>query len=379
LKLHEYEARDLFEKHGIPIPFGKLCRTPEEARDAAKLAKGPTVVKSQILIAGRGKAGAIKTANTPEEAFHAAKDLLGSEFKGIKVTSVLVVKQVKCERELYLGYTVDRAHRKIALIASSEGGMDLEELAREKPDKIFRREVDPIMGLHDFEARNAAYAIGLSGLTASEFSSIGKKLYDIFTSVEADLAESNPLGVQKDGSLVALDSRMTLDDNSLFRHPEYRQANEEMSLLEQRAADEGLAFVQLSGDIGIIGNGAGLVMATLDVVAHFGGAPANFLDMGGGSNEEVVYKAVRLVLDQTNLKAVFLNVLGGITKCDEVARGLVRAIKDSGTNTPFTVRMVGNNEDEGRKILEEAGIPYLDSMEAAAETVVRIARRMNLK
>ncbi len=358
------------------MPRGELCRTPEEVKKVATGIGKPVVIKSQILVAGRGKAGGIKPASDPSEAYEVSKNLLGATIKGIKVTSVLVVEAVKPQKELYLGFTVDRARRKIALIASGEGGIDLEELARSKPDKIFRREIDPVMGLHGFEARDAAVEIGLAGKTASDFVSICQKMYSIFERVDADLLESNPLAIGGEtGSLVALDSRITVDDNAIFRHPEYQQVDEELTPLEREATAAGLAYVQLDGDIGIIGNGAGLVMATLDVVAHFGGRPANFLDMGGGSKADDVYKAVKICLEQENLKSVFLNVLGGITKCDEVANGLVRALKESSNKVPFVVRMVGTNEEEGRRILAESGIAYLDSMEEAAEATVRISKQ----
>jgi succinyl-CoA synthetase beta subunit len=373
LKIHEYQARELFEREGIPIPKGSLCATPEEARDAAKEIGKPVVIKAQILVAGRGKAGGIKMAQTPLEAYDAAKSLIGMVIKGIKVDSVLVVEAVKSEKELYLGFTVDRARRKIALIASSEGGVDLEELARLRPEKIIRLEIDPIIGLHQFESRNASDLIGLKGKSAIEYATICTKIYNIFRRVDADLAESNPLAISSNGSLVALDARITLDDNAAFRHPEYSQSAEELSPLEREAQKAGLAFVQLDGDIGIIGNGAGLVMATLDVVSHFGGKPANFLDMGGGSRAEEVYTAVKICLEQPNLKAVFVNILGGITKCDEVATGLVKALDESKIRVPFTVRMVGTNEEEGRKILAENNISYLDSMETAAQKVVQLA------
>jgi len=375
LKIHEYQARELFEKYGIPIPRGVLCKTPEEVRQAAADIGKPVVVKAQILVAGRGKAGGVKPAETSEEAFEIGKTMLGAVIKGIKVTSVLVVEAEKAQEELYVGFTVDRANRAVTLISSSEGGIDLEELARTEPEKIFRKDVDPLIGLHPFEARQAAYSSGLSDKTAGQFSTICTKIYEIFKSVDADLAESNPLALMPDGSLVALDSRITLDDNALFRHKEYDQVDEELSPLEAEAHEADLAFVQLDGDIGIIGNGAGLVMATLDVVAHFGGKPANFLDMGGGSSAESVYRAVKICLEQKNLKALFVNILGGITKCDDVANGLVRALKESQLKIPITVRMVGTNEEEGRRILSENGIAYLDSMEEAAEAVVKSAYR----
>jgi succinyl-CoA synthetase beta subunit len=373
LKIHEYQARALFENAGILIPRGSLCKTPEEVQQAAISIGKPVVVKAQILVAGRGKAGGVKPAQTPEEAFGVASAMLGAVIKGIKVTSVLVVEAEKAQKELYLGFTVDRANRAVTLISSSEGGVDLEELARTQPEKIFRKDVDPLVGLQPFEARQAAYSIGLSDQTAGQFSSICTKIYDIFKDVDADLAESNPLALMANGSLIALDSRITLDDNALFRHKEYDQTDEELSPLEVEAHELDLAFVQLDGDIGIIGNGAGLVMATLDVVAYFGGRPANFLDMGGGSSAESVYQAVRLCLEQKNLKAVFVNILGGITKCDDVANGLVRALRESKLQIPITVRMVGTNEEEGRRILAANGIAYLDSMEEAAKAVVESA------
>jgi succinyl-CoA synthetase beta subunit len=374
LKIHEYQARELFEKRGIPLPEGYLCHNPAEVKAAAEKIGKPVVVKAQILVAGRGKAGGVKLASSPDEACNIAQNMIGSVIKGIRVTSVLVVEAEKPKQELYVGFTVDRARRRITLIASSEGGVDLEELARTSPAKIFRKEIDPIIGLHPFEAREAAFTIGLSGKTSGDFATICQKIFEIFKDVDADLAESNPLAVRTDGSLVALDARITLDDNALYRHKEYSQVDEELAPLEREAQEKGLAFVQLDGDIGIIGNGAGLVMATLDVVAHYGGKPANFLDMGGGSSAESVYTAVKLCLEQPNLKAVFVNILGGITKCDDVANGLVRALKESNSKLPITVRMVGNNEEEGRRILRENGIAYLDSMETAAEAVVKSAQ-----
>jgi len=375
LKIHEYQARELFEKKGIPVPRAYLCKNADDVKIAASNIGKPVVVKAQILIAGRGKAGGVKLAANSEEAYKIADTMIGSVIKGIQVDSVLVVEAEKASKELYVGFTLDRAKRCVAFIASSEGGVDLEILAHTSPDKIYREEIDPILGLHAYQAREAADAIGLKGKTASEFSSIAQKIFQIFEAVDADLAESNPLAIRSDGSLVALDSRLTLDDNALYRHPEYKQVDEELTPIEREAQAAGLAFVQLDGDIGIIGNGAGLVMGTLDVVAHFGGKPANFLDMGGGSNAESVYTAVKLCLKQKNLKAVFVNILGGITKCDDVANGLVRALKESQEKIPFTVRMVGTNEEEGRRILSENGIAFLDSMETAAQAAVKASRQ----
>ncbi len=375
MKIHEYQARELFEKKNIPVPRAYLCKNADEVKKAATNIGKPVVVKAQILVAGRGKAGGVKLAGNSEEAYKIADIMIGSVIKGIQVNSVLVVEAEQASKELYVGFTLDRAKRRVVFIASSEGGIDLEVLAHTSPDKIYREEIYPILGLHAYQAREAADAIGLKGKTANDFSSIAQKIFQIFEAVDADLAESNPLAIRSDGTLVALDSRLTLDDNALYRHPEYKQVDEELTPIEREAQAAGLSFVQLDGDIGIIGNGAGLVMGTLDVVAHFGGKPANFLDMGGGSNAESVYAAVKLCLKQKNLKAVFVNILGGITKCDDVANGLVRALKESQVKIPFTVRMVGTNEEEGRRILSENGIAFLDSMETAAQAVVKAARQ----
>lgn len=363
----------MFEKEGIRVPKAFHCKTAEEVKVAASTIGKPVVIKAQILVAGRGKAGGVRLASTPDDAYSLAKAMIGSDIKGTQVTSVLTVEAEKPAKELYIGFTLDRARRKPVLIASSEGGVDLEELAHTSPNKIYREGVDPILGLHAYQAREAALAIGLTGKTASDFASIAQKIYNIFVRVDADLAESNPLALRNDGSLIALDARLTLDDNALYRHLEYKMVDDELTAIEKEAKESDLAFVQLAGDIGIIGNGAGLVMATLDVVAHYGGKPANFLDMGGGSSAESVYTAVKLCLQQKNLKAVFVNILGGITKCDDVANGLVRALRESNLRIPFTVRMVGTNEEKGRSILSANGIAFLDSMEAAAEAVVKAA------
>ncbi|MGI0091581.1 MAG: ATP-grasp domain-containing protein, partial [Nitrososphaerales archaeon] len=250
MKIHEYQARELFEGEGIPVPRGFLCRTSEEVRKSAADIGAPVVVKAQILVAGRGKAGGVKLASSPQEAYTIARSMIGSAIKGIHVNSVLVVEAEKAQKELYVGFTIDRAKRSVVLISSSEGGVDLEELARSSPGKIFRGEIDPILGLHAYQAREAAGAIGLEGKIASDYASICLKIFKIFNAVDADLAESNPLAIRSDGSLVALDARITLDDNALYRHPEYRQVDEELSPLEMEAQSAGLAFVQLDGDIG---------------------------------------------------------------------------------------------------------------------------------
>jgi succinyl-CoA synthetase beta subunit len=340
---------------------------------AIKIGK-PVIVKAQVLVGGRGKAGGIKSASTADEVYDIAKELLGTTIKGCQVQSVLVDTSEKPRKELYLGFTIDRAKKRVVLLASSQGGINIEEVAKSSATKIFREEIDPFLGLHPYQAREAAEAIGLSGRTAADFAIISQKIFQIFELIEADLVESNPLAIRDDGSLVALDARISIDDNALYRSSFSKRAQENLTPLEIEARAEGLAFVQLDGNIGIIANGAGLVMITLDAVAHFGGRPANFLDMVVGTSAERFYIAIMLCLKQKDLKALFINIFGGFTKCDDVANGLVRALHESQSKIPVVVRMVGRNEEEGRKILAKNQIVFLESLEQGAELVVKSAR-----
>ncbi len=378
MKLHEHEAKKIFAKYGIPIPKGEVATTPTQAREIAAKLNVLAIVKAQILVAGRGKAGGILFADTPEEAELAAKKLLGAEIKGVRVPSVLIEEKVSVQKELYLGITVDRAQRCYVAVASSEGGIEIEEIAAKMPEKIVKVFIDPIYGFQSYHARQIARKIGYAGRQMLSLASTFFKLYKLAVDYDAELAEMNPLIEKPNQEFVAADTRLIIDDNALYRHPELknRLTEEEIALTPQEleAKKSGLAYVKLEGNIGIIGNGAGLVMATLDTIQLYGGNPANFLDVGGGASAETVATALNIILSDARVNAVFINVLGGITRCDEIAEGILEVRRRIGFAKPIVIRLVGTNEEEGRRILTEAGIHVLSSMEEAAEKVVEIAR-----
>jgi succinyl-CoA synthetase beta subunit len=373
MKIHEYEARNIFERTGIPVPKAILATNMDEVVKAASELRFPVVLKAQVLVAGRGKAGGIRTANDLEEAIHIASSLFGSPIKGILVKKILVAERVEAIRELYIGFTIDRGKGRPVLIASPEGGMDLEEISKRSPSSVCKHFLDPFVGMKPYVARKAAKDIGLPESLIPKFVTNCSKMYGIFTQFDCELIESNPLVISNNGDLVALDTRMVIDDNALFRQASISRSEEDLTEVEREAAEEGLSFVQMDGNIGIIGNGAGLVMATLDIVVHFGGKPANFLDIGGGARRDVVERAIKIVTQNIKVKSVFVNILGGITRCDEVAEGIVAAARKSENRVPFVVRLVGTNEEEGKKILDEAGIAHLDSMEEGARKAVAYA------
>jgi len=378
LKLYEHEAKKIFAKYGIPIPKGEVATTPTQAREIAAKLNVLAIVKAQILVAGRGKAGGILFADTPEEAELAAKKLLGAEIKGVRVPSVVIEEKVSVQKELYFGITVDRAQRCYVAVASSEGGMEIEEIAAKMPEKIVKVLIDPIYGFQSYHARQIARKIGYAGRQMLSLASTFFKLYKLAVDYDAELAEMNPLMEKRNQEFVAADTRLIIDDNALYRHPELknRLTEEEIALTPQEleAKKSGLAYVKLEGNIGIIGNGAGLVMATLDTIQLYGGNPANFLDVGGGASAETVATALNIILSDARVNAVFINVLGGITRCDEIAKGILEVRKRIGFAKPIVIRLVGTNEEEGRRILTEAGIHVLSSMEEAAEKVVEIAK-----
>ena len=378
MKLYEHEAKKIFAKYGIPIPKGEVATTPTQAREIAAKLNVLAIVKAQILVAGRGKAGGILFADTPEEAELAAKKLLGAEIKGVRVPSVVIEEKVSVQKELYLGITVDRAQRCYVAVASSEGGMEIEEIAAKMPEKIVKVFIDPIYGFQSYHARQIARKIGYAGRQMLSLASTFFKLYKLAVDYDAELAEMNPLMEKRNQEFVAADTRLIIDDNALYRHPELknRLTEEEIALTPQEleAKKSGLAYVKLEGNIGIIGNGAGLVMATLDTIQLYGGNPANFLDVGGGASAETVATALNIILSDARVNAVFINVLGGITRCDEIAKGILEVRKRIGFAKPIVIRLVGTNEEEGRRILTEAGIHVLSSMEEAAEKVVEIAK-----
>jgi len=377
LKLYEYEAKQLFSLYNIPVPEYGLARTPEEAREITERLGGKSVLKAQVLVAGRGKAGGIKFAESPQEAYELAKELLGMEIKGEKVNSLLISKIVSIDRELYLSIVIDRSVGAASILASSEGGIDIEELAAKSPEKIIRVYVDPLVGLKPYHVRRITESINLSDEQKKVLQDIILSLYRLFVEFDCELAEINPLAVDKEGKLVPVDAKVIIDDNALFRRKEFAErVSAELSEFELEAKKYGFSYVELDGDIGIIGNGAGLTMATMDVVKLYGGKPANFLDIGGGARADVVEKAASLLLKHPKVKVLLVNVLGGITRCDEVAKGLVNALKLYGKDKKLVVRLMGTNEEEGKRILSDAGISAFDSMEDAAKNAVSLVEVM---
>jgi succinyl-CoA synthetase beta subunit len=376
LKLHEYQSKLLFAQHGIPIPRGKVAATSKEARDIADELGGRVVVKSQVLVGGRGKAGGIKLAKSAAEAEDLAKQILAMTIKGLPVRKVLVDEAADIKKEIYFGITNDRAARKPVIIASSEGGVEIEEVARTHPDKIIRQHVDPLMGLRDYQARNIALAIELPREHWKAFGQVAAGLYQTYLETDATLAEINPLVITGDNRLVALDGKIVLDDNALYRHAdlaEMRDLDEE-SAQETEARKNGLSYVKLDGEIGCMVNGAGLAMGTMDIVHFFGGNPANFLDIGGGAQADKVAAALRIILSDAKVKAVLINIFGGITRCDEVAHGILEALRELNTKVPMVVRLVGTNEAEGRRLLADAKMITASSLADAAQKSVAAAK-----
>jgi len=377
LKLFEYEAKAIFKEYGIPTPNGSLATDPKEARDITVKINAPVAVKAQVLVAGRGKAGGILFANSPQEAEKAAEKILNMKIKGVQVPGVLVEEKVSVKRELYFSVTVDRSNRCYLAVASSEGGIEIEEVAAKTPQKIVKLFIDQVYGFRSYNARQVAKRLGYGGAQMLDLASIFLKHYQMSVERDAELAEMNPLIEMSDGKFVAADTRIIIDDNALYRHPEFKKRQfEEVELTpqEHEAQKIGLAYVKLDGDVGIIGNGAGLVMATLDAIQLYGGNPANFLDVGGGASADMMAVALNIVLSDPNVKVVFINILGGITRCDVVANGILEARRRVGFTKPMVIRLVGTNEEEGRRILTDAGIHVLDSMEEAAKKTVAVAK-----
>ena len=378
MKLHEYQSKRLFAAHGVPIPGGDVAASPEEARRIAEELGGTVVVKSQVLVGGRGKAGGIRLAHTPDEAEAVAGDILGMEIKGLPVRKVLLDEAADIQQEIYLGIVVDRANRRPVMMASSEGGVEIEEVARSNPDAIKKVTVDPFLGLRGYQTLALAKGIGLADEHRRAFGRIARGLYAAFLAYDASLAEINPLIVTAGGELLAVDGKMVLDDNGLFRHPDLAQMRDvdEETPTEREAREAGLSYVQLDGQIGCMVNGAGLAMATMDIIKHFGSSPANFLDIGGGAKAERVATALRLILADPNVQAVLFNIFGGITRCDEVARGIIAAFEAVKPTVPLVARLVGTNEVEGRAILDASGYRLITatSLAEAAQKAVAATR-----
>jgi succinyl-CoA synthetase beta subunit len=378
LKLFEYEAKNILAKYGIPTPQGGLATNTSQALEVASRLKPPLAVKSQVLVAGRGKAGGILFADSVEEARKAAEKLLNMQIKGIPVKSVWIEEKIHVKRELYFGITTDRFNQTYVAIASAAGGTEIEEVASKTPEKVIKTPINPQLGFRSFQARQIAIRIGYAGNQISELAKIFERLYTVGMDYDAELIEMNPLVETTEGKFVAADSRIIIDDNALFRHQEYKkrllEGESELSPQELEAMENDLAYVKLDGNIGVIGNGAGLVMATLDTIQYYSGKPANFLDVGGGAPSEKIAQALKIVLSDPKVKVLFINILGGITRCDDVAKGILEAKDKVGVTKPMVIRLVGTNEEEGKRILTESGIHVLESMEEAAQKVVEISR-----
>ena len=387
MDLMEYQAKELFAKHDVPVTVGTVVEKAEDAAEAARALGGRVVVKAQVKVGGRGKAGGVKLAETPEDAVERARDILGMDIKGHTVKRVLIAPAADIADEYYFSFLVDRANRGYLCIASVEGGVEIEEVAHTKPEAVAKVAIDPQVGVDDAKAAEIVATTGFPEDVADEAKQVVKRLYDVFIAEDASLVEVNPLAKLGDGHLEALDGKVTLDANADFRHEDHAKYAdaEAVDPLEAKAKARGLNYVKLDGQVGIIGNGAGLVMSTLDVVAyagerHDGVKPANFLDIGGGASAEVMAAGLDVILGDAQVKSVFVNVFGGITACDAVANGIVSALEMLGdeANKPLVVRLDGNNVDEGRRILTEADHPLvtiLDTMDGAAERAAELAAR----
>ena len=375
MNLHEYQSKKLFAKYGIPIPRGHIAADPGEAKQIAEELGGRVVVKSQVLVGGRGKAGGIRLAKSPEEAQELATAILKMEIKGLPVRKVLVDEAVSIEKEIYLGITNDRASRKPVIMASAEGGVEIEEVAARAPEKIIRVHIDPLLGLREYQSRDIAVSIDLPKEQWRAFIGIAEGLWRVFRENDATLAEINPLVITGDQRLMALDGKMSIDDSALFRHPEIAEQRdldvEAPSEIEARKY--GLTYIKLDGQIGCMVNGAGLAMATMDIIKLNGGEPANFLDIGGGAGSDKVAAALRIILSDVNVKAVLINIFGEITRCDEVARGILAAIEEVKPKVPMVVRLVGTNAEEGRRLLANANMITAETLVEAAEKSVKAA------
>ena len=379
MKLYEYEAKTILAKYKTPVPQGGLATNATQAREIASKLTPPYAMKAQVQVAGRGKAGGILFANNPQEAETVANKILGMEIKGIKVRSVWVEEKINVKKELYFGITTDRSSQRYVAIASSAGGMDIEEVAVTTPEKITKHFIDPVFGFRIHNARNLARNLGYMGTQMQDLANIMLQLYTAAMDYDAELIEMNPLVETTEGKFVAADARLIIDDNALFRHLDYkerlaRESDSELSPQEVKAQKADLAYVKLDGNIGIIGNGAGLVMATLDAIQLYGGRPANFLDAGGGASPEQMAAALDIVLSDPNVSVVFINILGGITRCNDVAKGILEAKRRVSFVKPMVIRLVGTNEEEGRKMLTTEGIHVLNSMEEAAAEAVQVAK-----
>ncbi len=381
MKLFEHEAKEIFRSFKMSTPSGGVAMTPAEAKMRAAEVGKPVVVKAQVLAGKRGKAGGVKFADTPDEAEKIAKEILSMRINDLPVKAVLVEEKLDIEQEIYAGITVDRNERKYVIIGSASGGMSIEELAIESPEKIIKMYVDPYLGFQPYEARNMAISMGFKGKQINQLANFFLILWKIVDAFDVELTEINPLILTKDGRFLAADARLNIDDNSLYRHMEFIQKLKrepvEQNERERLATEHDMAYVELDGNIACICNGAGLTMATLDAVSLHGGKASTFLDLGGGADAERVEKGIEIALMYPNVKAILVNIMGGITRCDEVAKGILSAREDGDITVPLVIRMVGTNEEEGQKLLNSAGIPFLKTMEDAASKVVELVKEVS--
>ena len=377
MKIHEYQARNLFKKYGIPVPDGVVCHSIEDVQEKIPNDDKLRVIKAQVHVGGRGKAGGVKLARTKEEAIEKAGQILGMDIKGFTVEKVLVAEAVDIEKEFYVGLINDRNSKSVTLMASAEGGVDIEEVAKTSPEKIIKLSIDPTLGLMDWQARKIALQLMNDPAQIRQAASILSKLYKLYIETDASLAEINPLVLTPDKRVLAIDGKMNFDDNALFRQSEVL-AMREVTPDEQKeidASEKGLSYIKLNGNIGCMVNGAGLAMATMDMIKLYGGEPANFLDIGGSSNPQKVIDAMNILLSDTSVKAVMINIFGGITRCDDVARGLVAALKSIHTDMPIVVRLSGTNSREGLEIIKEFGLPTVSTMSEAAKKAIQLSKR----
>ena len=375
MKLQEYRSKEILARHGVPVSDGETATSPDAARAAAERIGGPVVVKAQVLVGGRGKAGGVKLAATPDEAAARAEEIIGLQIKGVIVRTVLVAPAAQIAKEYYLGLILDRAGRAVTVIASAEGGVEIEETAKTNPDAILRLPLHPLIGLQEHQVRRVGFFLGLPSELRKDFATTLRGLHAAFIESDADLAEINPLVVTDDGRLLALDAKIVLDDSALFRHPELEALRDlgEEEPSEIAAREAGINFIKLDGSIGCMVNGAGLAMTTMDLVKLAGGEPANFLDIGGGAKADRVATAFRIILDDPNVRAILINIFGGITRGDEVAHGIVEARASLGRQVPMVVRIVGTNATEAAEILRAANLITAESLDDAARKAVAAA------
>jgi succinyl-CoA synthetase beta subunit len=381
MKIHEYQAKSILARYGVPVPQGEVVFSAADAASAARRLGGTVVVKAQIHAGGRGKGGGVKVVKSPEQAQEAAQKMIGMNLvtyqtgpQGQRVERVLVEQGLSIQRELYLGLVLDRWSERPVLMVSPDGGVEIEKVAEETPERIFKEFVHPAIGLSAYQTRKLAFALGLQGAQVAQASRLMSAVYDAFVKTDASLVEINPLIVTADGSLLALDAKMNFDDNALYRHPDIKEMRDlaEEDPLEIEASKYSLNYIKLDGTVGCMVNGAGLAMATMDIIKLAGGEPANFLDVGGGANAEQIRNAFKILMSDKNVRAVLINIFGGILRCDVLAEGVIAAVKELGVPVPIVIRMEGTNVEKGKQMLRDSGLNFTtaDDMKEAAEKVV---------